>query len=52
MFVKTRPTIECSTDELNESAWGDIVCPECSFIIATITVNEPGKYVFKKVVEK
>lgn len=33
------------TDELNDPViWGDIVCAHCSFVIATISAEEPGVY--------
>ena len=36
-------------DKLNESwAWGDIVCSECHFVIATISADEAGVYGFVK----
>ena len=32
-------------DELNgETIWGDVVCPECHFVIDTLTADEPGTY--------
>ena len=39
------------TDELNTMPWGDIVCAVCHFVIATISADEPGVYVFVKVAE-
>ena len=39
-----------STDELNgDKIWGDIVCPECHFVIATLTADESGIYAIEKV---
>lgn len=38
-----------STDNLNPNlAWGDVVCQECSFVIATISTDtdKQGKYEF------
>ena len=41
-----------STDKLNRpKIWGDILCAECGFVIATITADEPGLYDFLKVEE-
>jgi len=37
------------TDKLNPNACGDIVCAECFFVIATVTVSEPGVYDFVKI---
>jgi len=40
-------TIEPITmDMLNQEAWGDIVCDECSGIIATASADVEGKLVF------
>jgi hypothetical protein len=39
-------------DSLNgDKIWGDLVCGRCRSVIATISVNEPGIYQFKKVEE-
>lgn len=32
-----------AADELNQEAWGDIVCGACHFVIATIS-GDPGVY--------
>lgn len=34
-------------DELNERAWGDIVCKECRLVIATFSAALPGRLVFE-----
>jgi len=49
--AKSQPMlIEPMTDEKHyKKPWGDLVCRECSFVIATITVDEPGVYEFVKV---
>ncbi len=41
------------TDDLNKGKppWGDIVCDECHFVIATISANEPGIYQFSRLEE-
>lgn len=41
------------TDDLNKGKppWGDIVCQECHFVIATISASESGVYQFAKVIE-
>ena len=38
-------------DDMNKGKppWGDIVCTECNFVIATISAPEPGVYRFVKV---
>jgi hypothetical protein len=38
------------TDELNKGKppWGDIVCVECHFVIATISADIPGIYKFSR----
>jgi len=39
-----------STDELNAPAiWGDLICGKCHSIVATLEVDEPGVYEFRKV---
>lgn len=30
-------------DDLNNDAWGDIVCKECSLVIATMSSNREGR---------
>lgn len=37
-----------SPDDLNDANWGDIVCVRCRLVIATITADEPGTYLFAK----
>ena len=38
------------TDVLNGSKiWGDIICKECHFVIATVEADEPGQYDFIKI---
>ena len=32
-------------DELNDTPWGDIVCLNCSFVIATISAADNGRVV-------
>ena len=36
--------IEPVTRENYNVFWGDIVCPECNYIIATLTTDKPGTY--------
>lgn len=36
--------ITVASDDLNPEPWGDIVCSECHFVIATIVAQEPGTY--------
>lgn len=37
-------------DKLNGNrSWTDLMCDKCHFIIATIEVDEPGRYEFVKV---
>lgn len=36
------------TDDRGGLPWGDIVCSVCNFVIATISANQPGIYVFKR----
>ena len=36
--------ISVGTDDLTPKPWGDIVCQECQFVIATIVAQEPGTY--------
>jgi len=38
-----------SSDDLNDSIWGDLLCETCRFVIATITVPEAGLYAFHRV---
>lgn len=41
-----------NADELNgDKIWGDLLCSEFSFVIATIEVEKPGTYVFARVAE-
>jgi hypothetical protein len=41
---------EMRSDELNGQAiWGDLLCSICKLVIATLTVEEPGQYEFRKV---
>lgn len=45
------PRIDAMTtcELTGDSVWGDICCSVCTFVIATITVDEPGVYDFVKV---
>lgn len=41
-----------SSDDLNGDAiWGDVVCPNCKLVIATITADEPGLYNLVKIAD-
>lgn len=36
--------IDLQRDALNPKPWGDIVCPVCHFVIATLSADRPGRY--------
>ena len=39
---------DISKDKLNKRPWGDVVCRECSFVIATISAKVEGKLIFRE----
>jgi hypothetical protein len=41
------------TDALNsDQVWGDVVCPACHLVIATLTADAPGRYEVKRIDEE
>jgi uncharacterized protein YlaI len=36
-------------DDLNEKPWGDILCSDCHFVIATVSADKEGYLIFKEV---